>query len=608
MKTTQQILEAFLNFYKEKGHYQIPNVPLVPENDPSLLFVNSGMFPLVPYLTGEVHPEGTRLMNVQRCIRFEDLEEIGDSSHTLGFHMIGNWSLNDYFKKEQLPWVYELFVEHMGLDVNRMYATVFEGDNDAPVDQESIDILKEVFAKYGIDAKVGERIFPYGKKENWWQRGEAVGELGGPDSEIHYYLGEGNGNGKNPVDNDDEFLEIGNSVFMQYKMSEEGWKEIPQKNVDFGGGLERLVMVSQNKRDIFETDSFAPIVNKIEQLTGKKYDQDMPTTIAIRIVADHIRTATFMAMDGVTPSNKEQGYMLRRLLRRMIRQAIKLGVAANVNLTSELVPTVVTTLNWLYPQLNEQKHSIMKTFEEEETKFKKLLDKGERESIKELEKVEELNTETLATIAFNLFQSIGYPAEIFAQDAKDKFSNLNEQEFNTCYQQLFDQHQQQSRAGAEHKFKGGLADSSEQTVKYHTTTHLLHWALRKVLGEQVEQKGSNITGERLRFDFSHNDKLTEEQLRQVENLINEKISEELPVNMITLPIDEAEKTGALHFFGEKYGETVNVYYIGEDLDSAFSKEFCGGPHVSNTKELSKVEIFKQKSIGENLIRVYLHTR
>ncbi|MCA9308164.1 alanine--tRNA ligase [candidate division WWE3 bacterium] len=608
MKTTQQILEAFLNFYNEKGHYQIPNVPLVPENDPSLLFVNSGMFPLVPYLTGEVHPEGTRLMNVQRCIRFEDLEEIGDSSHTLGFHMIGNWSLNDYFKKEQLPWVYELFVEHMGLDVNRMYATVFEGDNDAPVDQESIDILKEVFAKYGIDAKVGERIFPYGKKENWWQRGEAVGELGGPDSEIHYYLGEGNGNGKNPVDNDDEFLEIGNSVFMQYKMSEEGWKEIPQKNVDFGGGLERLVMVSQNKRDIFETDSFAPIVNKIEQLTGKKYDQDMPTTIAIRIVADHIRTATFMAMDGVTPSNKEQGYMLRRLLRRMIRQAIKLGVAANVNLTSELVPTVVTTLNWLYPQLNEQKHSIMKTFEEEETKFKKLLDKGERESIKELEKVEELNTETLATIAFNLFQSIGYPAEIFAQDAKDKFSNLNEQEFNTCYQQLFDQHQQQSRAGAEHKFKGGLADSSEQTVKYHTTTHLLHWALRKVLGEQVEQKGSNITGERLRFDFSHNDKLTEEQLRQVENLINEKISEELPVNMITLPIDEAEKTGALHFFGEKYGETVNVYYIGEDLDSAFSKEFCGGPHVSNTKELSKVEIFKQKSIGENLIRVYLHTR
>ena len=620
MLSSKQILNEYLNFYKNQGHKQIPNMSLVPENDPSLLFVNSGMFPLVPYLFGEDHPLGKRLLNVQRCLRFnEDLDEIGDYNHTIAFHMIGNWSLGEYFKKEQLPWIYEVYIEKLGIDVNKVYATVFVGDEDAPKDETSIELLKQIFKKYGIDAKVGERIFAYGKDENWWKRGDAIGEPGGPDSEMFYYIGkDGNGEGKNPVDNEDEFLEIGNNVFMQYKKSENGWEELSQKNVDFGGGLERLAMVVQGKKDIYETDNFAPIIKKIEELTNKKYNQSPEVTRSMRILADHIRACTFLAMDGVVPSNKEQGYVLRRLLRRMVRAGMKLGVKKDISVN--LVKVVGETFEWMYPEILKIHKKIETTFANEETNFRKVLVKGAKETQKFIDSISSSedsdNTirdskenkktpQKLAEKAFDLYQSNGYPGELFLEDLKDAQINVDEKEFNKIYDDFIEQHQKQSRAGAEQKFKGGLADSSEQTIKYHTATHLLHWALRQVLGETVQQKGSNITSDRLRFDFSHPQKLTEQQITQIEELINQKAGTDLPVNFKMMSKQQAKETGALHFFGEKYGDQVKVYYIGQDLETAFSKEFCGGPHIDNLNVLGKLKIFKQKSIGKGILRVYL---
>ena len=610
--TSKQILEKYIKFYTDRGHKQVPNVSLVPENDPTLLFVNSGMFPLVPYLSGQSHPLGKRLVNVQRAGRFqEDLAEVGDNRHTTAFHMIGNWSLGDYFKKEQLPWVYEFFVEVLGLDINKMYATVFAGDENAPKDAESIDLITKIFAKHGVTAKEGERIFPCGKEDNWWKRGDAPGELGGPDSETFYYIGKtGNGLGLDPAKHQDEFIEIGNSVFMQYyKTDVGGWAELPQKNVDFGGGLERIALAVQQKQDIFETDNFWPIVQKIQELSGKNYLQDAQTTKAMRILADHIRACTFLAMDGVTPSNKDQGYILRRLLRRMVRAGRLLGVAKDISVN--LVGTVVESFSWLYPDLVAKQKTIEDIFADEESKFAKTLAKGSVEVDKVLmeygnvgEKKKLLIPNDAAKIAFDLYQSIGYPAEIFLEDVKDRNIEIDTGEFNEGFEDIFQEHQAGSRKGAEQKFKGGLADQNEQTIKYHTATHLLHHALRKVLGEHVIQKGSNITGERLRFDFPHAQKLTDAELKAVEAEVNSNIKKSLPVNFVTLPKAEAEKTKALHAFNEKYGDTVNVYYIGDSLESALSKEFCGGPHVKNTSELGQLEIYKQESIGKGVQRIY----
>jgi len=599
--TSQEIIKKFINFYTSKGHKLIPNVSLVPENDPTLLFVNSGMFPLVAYLSGQPHPMGKRLVNIQRCLRFEDLDEVGDPHHTVAFHMMGNWSLGDYFKKEQLPWVYEFLTKELGLDINRMYATVFAGDEYAPKDEESIKILKEVFASYGIKAKEDERIFALGRKATWWKRGDAIGELGGPDSEIYYYLGEGLGDGKNPAENEDEFLEIGNSVFMQYKKTETAWEELSQKNVDFGGGLERIAWVVQGKKDIFETDNFWPIIQKIEQISGKKYEQSTAITRSMRILADHMRTATFLAMDGVIPSNKDQGYALRRILRRMTRAGRVLGVEKDLSVN--LVGTVAETFSWMYPQLLEKRKSIEETFEEEEVKFRLTLENGQKEIEKKLNK-KTYETRELAQIAFDVYQSLGYPSELFLEEVKDKGIKIDLKEYVAISEQIFIEHQKGSRAGAEQKFKGGLADQSEQVIKYHTATHLLHKALRDVLGEHVSQKGSNITGERLRFDFSHSQKLTDEELGRVVHEVNEMIIKKLPVNFVVLSKEEAEKTGALHFFGEKYGDQIRVYFVGNSLENAISKEYCGGPHVQNTSELHLIEIFKQESIGKGLMRVY----
>ncbi len=606
---SKEILEKYIGFFTEQGHKQVPNVSLVPEGDSTLLFVNSGMFPLVPYLSGEQHPLGRRLVNVQRSLRFEDIEEVGSTiRHTIAFHMIGNWSLGDYFKKEQLPWMFEFFVDVLGLEPEKLFSTVFEGDSNAPKDEESIVILKDVFKKYGINAEEGKRIFLCGKKDNWWQRGDAVGELGGPDSEVYYYLGDGVGEGKLPAEHPDEFLEIGNSVFMEYRRTEKGWEVLTQKNVDFGGGLERLAMVSQGKKDIFETDNFWPVIEKIEQLSGKSYNADSKIKRAMRIIADHLRASCLLTMDGVVPGNKDQGYVLRRLLRRMVRSGKALGIEND--LATSLIDSVVEMIGWLYPQLQEKKSEMEKIFSEEEKRFRSTLKKGSVILEKNLLKIgtEELSKKDIrywAQMSFDLFQSVGYPEETFIDDLGDKGVVLDPNEFKKKFSEIFDEHQKKSRAGAEHKFKGGLADHSETVLKYHTATHLLQAALREVLGDHVHQLGSNLTSERLRFDFSHPGKrLSEEELSRVQSILNERIDLALPVNFIVMSKEEAEKSGALYMKNESYPEEVKVYYVGNDFSNAVSKEFCGGPHVSNTGEIGSLEIYKQESIGEGKLRIY----
>jgi alanyl-tRNA synthetase len=599
--SSKEIISKYIKFYEERGHKLIPNVSLLPEGDSTLLFVNSGMFPLVPYLSGGSHPLGKRLVNVQRSVRFEDLPEIGDARHTMAFHMIGNWSLGDYFKKDQLPWAYEFLIEHLGIDPKRLIATVFAGDKYAPKDEESIQVIKEIFKKYGIEAKEGERIFAY--ESNWWKRGDAVGELGGPDSEIYCYIGDGElPLGQSPAEHEDTFLEIGNSVFMQYKRTETGWEPLPQNNVDFGGGLERIALVAQNKQDIFETDNFWPIVEKVQEITGKNYNDSEEVKKGMRILADHMRTSVFMAMDGVIPSNKDQGYALRRILRRMVRTGSVLG--SKTELASSIVGTVCEMFTWIYPQLTEKKSYIEKLFLEEELKFKKTLEKGAVQVNKVLTQSKDRTLEEWAEKSFDLYQSLGYPSEIFYKDLVDSGIMLDETEFDKKVSEVFAKHQEGSRAGAEKKFKGGLADHSEEVVKYHTTTHLLQWALRKVLGEHVRQLGSNITNERLRFDFPNSSKLTESEISEVEKQVNEVIAQKLPVQFVNLPKTEAEQVGALFIKGESYPDTVKVYFVGGTLENAVSKEFCGGPHVQNTSELLPIKIYKQESVGDGKQRVY----
>lgn len=610
MFSSQEILNRYFAFYKARGHKETPNVSLVPEGDSTLLFVNSGMFPLVPFLSGETHPLGKRLVNIQRSLRFEDIEEVGITNrHTTCFHMIGNWSLGDYFKADQLPWVYQFFIEELGLDPQRLFATVFAGDEYAPKDMESIKIIQTVFKKYGIDAKENERIFACGRADNWWQRGDAPGELGGPDSEIFYYLGEGSGIGKHPAKHQDEFLEIGNSVFMQYRKTKTGWEELPQKNVDFGGGLERLALVAQNKKDIYETDNFWPIVQKLENLSGKKYGENAEITFAMRVVADHIRAATLLAMDGVVPSNKDQGYVLRRYIRRMVRFSPAPELLRST--TKELTPIVASTLSWLYPELPSKIKFIQDLFGDEEEKFKKTLRNAlpkVKHALESYKTLSGLPQKSLSELIFNLYQSTGYPPEMAVEEAVTRGVLKKESIKETMneHNKIFEKHKELSRAGAEKKFKGGLADHSEQVTKYHTATHLLHEALRRVLGTHVMQQGSNITAERLRFDFTHTDKLSDEQIKAVEQLMNDTIKQKLPVNFTMLKREQAEKSGALHFFKEKYGDMVKVYYIGESLEKAFSKEFCGGPHVENLLRLSPtLIIYKQEAIGKGVRRVYV---
>lgn len=634
MKTSQQIRQAFIDFWKSKPRNakQVPNASLVPNNDPTLLFVNSGMFPLVPYLGGQPHPLGTRLFNVQRCIRTIDIDEVGDYNHLVLFEMIGNWSLGDFTKADQIPWKLELYVDHFGLDPNRIYASVWEGNDVAPRDDEAIEIWKKAFKSYGIDAEFSEditdvpqkgeastkdwkyRIFPYGKADNWWQRGpDTPGELGGPTSEIFYDMGgELYETGEKLHINDDSgrYLEVGNSVFMEYRFEEDGkWHEMKQKNIDYGGGLDRITAVAQGKRSIYETDLFEEPIKKIEALSGKTYTPqiDDENLKAFRIVAEHARSTTFIMADGVAPGNKDQGYILRRLIRRMVRYGIKLGIEENF--TRTLAQQVIHKMKSAYPHLEENQAFILDEMDKEEIKFRRTLEKGVKEMNRMIESKEDLDGKK----AFYIYETFGFPLELTLEEFE-----LDEHHITIVTNQFKaeeEKHRAQSRAGAQQKFKGGLADQSEETVKLHTAHHLLLKALQIVLGNHVKQRGSNITGERLRIDFNNDAKLTQEQVQKVEAIVNEQIERGLDVIRLDMPKAKAEKIGAEMEFGQSYPDEVSVYFISEKTDNVdqtppkewFSAEFCGGPHVKNTSELGDgnkaFKIIKQESSGAGIRRI-----
>ena len=606
--TVSEVRKRFLEFYKKRGHAIIPSAPIVPENDPTTLFTSSGMQPLVPYLMGEPHPEGSRLADSQLSFRAEDIEEIGDNRHTTFFEMLGNWSLGDYFKKEQLPWFYEFLTskeEGLGLDPEKLSVTTFAGDEESGMtkDDESVEIWKAI----GIPA---ERIFTYGAKKNWWSRAGVPanmppGEIGGPDSEVFYDFGSTGspqavshdpafGPECHPNCDCGRFVEIGNSVFMQFiKQADGSFKELPKKNVDFGGGLERLTAATLGNPDIFLVDVFDTARRVLEKRSGIRYadaiaGHQVSTRIltpgvrnreqrSFRIILDHMRAASFMLASGIRPSNTEQGYVLRRLIRRSIREADKLGIKEAV--LAEVAEGFGDAYADAYSFVKESAGIIRTELEKEEAQFRKTRAHG----MKELEKMGR-NID-----AFTLFTTYGFPVELTEEIAKERGFSIDKE----AVTKLMEEHQAKSRAGAAQKFAGGLADQSERTTRLHTAHHLLLKALQQVLGSEVHQRGSNITAERLRIDFNYGSKMTDEQKAVVEKIVNEKIAEGLPVIRSILPKAQAEKLNAEHEFGAQYPEQVSVYSIGpSDATSAdpkfaeaFSIEFCGGPHVANTADL-----------------------
>lgn len=620
--TTKEIRQKYLQFFAEKHHQVISSASLIPENDPSLLFVNSGMSPLVPYLLGEDHPAGVRLANSQKCFRSEDIDEVGDGRHNTFFEMLGNWSLGDYFKEEQLNWWFEFMIDVLKLDIDKIYQTVYVGDGkNIPKDNESIEILKNIYKKYGLEVQEGpettekgdrgpekeidfstQRIFAY-RDKNWWQRGDAVGELGGPDSETFYDTGKQHDPkfGEHCHLNCDcgRFVEIGNSVFMQYQKTANGWEELKNKNVDFGGGLERLVMAVNNFNNIFEIDSLNNVVKKIEELSGKKYEDNKKH---FEIISDHIKSSTFLLGDDkkLSPSNTDQGYIIRRLIRRALRSARQLGVT-QAGFISETSKIIIDFYKEDYKELQRNTDFIIKSTQEEEDKFSKTIEKGERVLSLISERGEVINGET----AFNLFQSHGYPLEMTQEIIAEKNIKLSN-DFLNEYQLAMTKHQELSKTASVGKFKGGLADQSEATTKLHTASHLLLEALRKVLGPHVEQRGSNITAERLRFDFSHGEKMTDEEKKEVEDIINSAISKKYQVKYEEMTVEEAKKIGATGVFESRYGEKVKVYIIG-DFSSLnrdiFSREICGGPHVDNLSNLGTFKIKKEESSSAGVRRI-----
>lgn len=572
-----EIRERFLRFFEKRGHAVIPSASLVPENDPSVLFNTAGMQPLVPYLLGEPHPKGRRLVDVQKCVRTGDLDDVGDNRHLTFFEMMGNWSLGDYFKKEAISWSYEFLTdkeEGLGLDPNRLYITIFEGDENAPFDQES----KDIWMSLGIPES---RIYPLGAEDNWW----AAGDNGpcGPDTEMFYdmvgNMGELSKEEFVTAVKREDVVEVWNDVFMEYEKKDgKVVGKLKNRNVDTGAGLERITAVMQGKRTAYDTDLFELITTRIRSIASTSSEK------AERIVADHVRAAVFMIADGVTPSNTDRGYILRRLLRRAVRYADVLGVRPGD--LFNVADAVVSKYQDVYPEVGSGSEKIAHEIREEEDKFRRTL----KEGLKQFEK---------GVDPFILFTTYGFPFELTEEIAKEKGIEIDKQKFA----EDFKKHQELSRVGAEQKFKGGLADTSEMSVKYHTATHLLHQALHDVLGDEVGQKGSNITPERLRFDFSFPRKLTDEEKQQVEDIVNGKIALGLPMKNIVMPKVEAEKIGARHFFDQKYPDEVSVYYIGNSLGSAYSKEFCGGPHVENIGVLGKFKIIKEEAVSAGVRRI-----
>lgn len=584
----KQIYEAYLDFFQRNGHTVIPSAPLVPENDPSVLFVNAGMFPLVPFLKGQEHPKGKRLVNIQRCIRTGDIEEVGNRYHCTAFIMLGNWSLNDYFKKEAINMTVEFFTKELGLDINNIYASVFKGDQDAPQDTESIEVWKEIFSKHGIDAKVGdgERIQPLGKKENWW--GLESGGPCGPDSEIFYDTGkEKCGNDCNVSCNCGKYVEIGNNVFMAYQKDGDKITPLGRHNVDFGGGLERLTALLQNVDSVYDTDIYKPIMNKVKELSQI---EDIKSQ---RVIVDHIKAATWIIMDGVTPSRTQQGYILRRLIRRAVRHGKKLGIENSF--CKEIANIAIGQFKGIWEGLEAEKENILKVIEEEEEKFNRTLEKGLRELDKMVQRKDIIDGKD----AFLLYETYGLPLEVTEEILQEKNISLENREL---FQEAEETHQEKSRTAAKGFFKGGLADTSEMSIKYHTASHLLLEALRRILGEHVYQKGSNITPERLRMDFPNETKLTPEQVKEVEDIVNEQIQKGLDVTFVEKEKEEALKLVPFAAFSEKYADKVKVYYIGP-TDNPFSVEICNGPHVDNIKELGKFKITKQENVGAGVKRI-----
>lgn len=583
--TGNELRKKYLEFFAERGHAIIPSAPLIPENDPTVLFTTAGMHPLVPYLLGEPHPRGRRLVNVQKCLRTDDIDEVGDLTHLTFFEMLGNWSLGDYFKQEALTWSWEFLTRVLGLDPDRISVTVFAGDADAPRDEEAATIWRSL----GVPA---ERIYYLPKKDNWWGPAGQTGPCG-PDSEMFYDVGKlACGPDCRPGCPCGKHVEIWNDVFMQYNKTAEGkYEPLAQRNVDTGMGVERTTAVLQGKDDPFQTELFMGIINRVSELGGRQYDDR--TGRAMRIVADHIRAATFVIADGVTPSNVERGYILRRLIRRAIRYGREVGLAEGF--TKELAAVVVAEYGETYPELRAAAQRIADELGREETKFSRTLNRGLREFEKVVADVQRRGeTEIPPRESFKLHDTYGFPIDLTRELAAERGLKVDRAAFDV----LFKEHQEKSRGSLERKFAGGLADHSETTTKLHTATHLLHRALREVLGPDVRQMGSNITVERLRFDFAHPERMTEEQIRRVEEIVNEQIRRDLPVSMETKPLQQALAEGALAFFGERYGDLVKVYSIGD-----FSKEVCGGPHVSSTATLGGFKILKEEAVGQGVRRI-----
>ena len=572
---SKQIREKYLHFFKSKKHAIIPSASLIPENDPTTLFISAGMHPLVPFLMGEKHPQGNRLVNVQKCIRTIDIDEVGDAYHHTFFEMLGNWSLGDYFKKEAIEWSFEFLTKELNIPMERLAVSVFKGDDNASLDQESINIWKKV----GIPES---RIAKLSKKDNWWGPAGQTGPCG-PDTEMFYWIDNNEEAPKEFDPEDARWVEIWNDVFMEYNKTADGeYKPLDQKNVDTGMGLERTLAVLNNLDDDYKTELFINLINKIEELSGKKYEESKGITRSMRIIADHIKAVTFIIGDdkGIVPSNVDQGYVVRRLIRRAVRYGRQLEIKDEL-WTKQIAEIVIEDYKEVYSELEKNKEFILNNLDEEEQKFKKTLERG----LREFEK---------GTDAFILFSTYGFPIEMTQELAKEKGEEIDVKKFN----EQMKKHQELSRTASAGKFKSGLADTSEETKKLHTAAHLLLASLRKVLGDHVVQKGSNITAERLRFDFSHSEKMTDEQKEEVEKLVNEVIKKDLEVKCEEMPLDEAKKQGAMGVFESKYGEKVRVYTIDN-----VSKEICAGPHVEQTGELGHFRIIKEQSSSAGIRRI-----
>jgi alanyl-tRNA synthetase len=587
--TANELRKKFIDFFVKRGHAQISGASVIPENDPTVLFTTAGMHPLVPYILGQPHPAGRRLTDYQKCIRTGDIDSVGDPSHLTCFEMLGNWSLGDYFKKEMIPWSYEFLTKELGIDPQKLSVTVFAGEDGIPRDEETAELWHSMGIPY-------ERIFFLPREDNWWG---PAGETGpcGPDSEMFIDTGRpACGPDCKPGCHCGKYFEVWNDVFMQYKKTADGqFVEMERKCIDTGMGIERTIAILQGKKSVYDTEVMQPILKKIGELSGLTYGQDEKTDVSMRIVADHIRTSTFILGDqrGCTPSNVGQGYILRRLIRRAVRNGKHLGIEGPF--LAKVAQVVIDLYGEPYPELIENKEKVFKELTLEENKFSETLEKGEKQFEKMTYFLEKQGVKEIAGgSAFKLYDTYGFPIELTEELAAEKGFTVDVKGF----EEAFAKHQDLSRTAVAGQFKSGLGDHSEQTTALHTATHMLQAALRRVLGDHVQQKGSNITPERLRFDFTHNEKMTSEQIKQVEDIVNEEIAKDLKVTVQTMTPEQAHKEGAMAFFSSKYGEQVTVYSIGD-----FSKEVCAGPHVEHTGDMGHFHILKEESSSAGVRRI-----